>query len=93
MQFLSHDNRATIDEICQYFGGEGYDIYHLDVHTTTEMLVIVDVNDDVFVTFEPTEEDTSLYRVYDLDHDVKFSEVAHLWADTITKLTQGGEHQ
>lgn len=86
MQFLSYDNRATLDEICQYFGGEGYDIYQLDAGTQTTMLVIVDINGDVFATFEPTEEDPCLYRVYDLDYDVKFSEVAHLWADTITTL-------
>jgi hypothetical protein len=84
MQFLSHDNRATLNEIRQYFSGEGYDIYRLDADTQTELLVVVDINGDVFATFEPIVDMPSLYQVYELDYDVAFSEVAHLWADTIT---------
>jgi hypothetical protein len=84
MLFLAYDTQATLDEILAYFNGEGYNTYQLDADTSAEMLVIVDCNDDVFATFEVL--DDKVYQVYELDYDVKFSEVAHLWGDRITKL-------
>ena len=87
------DGQATLDEILIHF--RGYSIYHLDANTTTELIAIVRPNGNVLITFEPIgyEDDDGtpdVYQVYDTYYDnVKFSEVAHLWADTITKL-QGG---
>jgi hypothetical protein len=84
------DGQATIDEIRMYFNN--HNIYLLDANTTAELIVVVAPNGNVLVTFEPIgyEDDDGtpdVYEVYDTNYDdVKFSEVARLWADTIIKL-------
>ena len=77
------DYQATLDEILTAF--KGYTIYGFDDNT---YICIVDSLGNVYATFESIGYD--VYQVYDMDYDnVKFAEVAHLWADTITKI-QGG---
>ena len=84
------DYQATLDEILAAFKGDT--IYGLDDNT---FICVVDSLGNVYATFESIgyEEDDGtpdVYQVYDMEYDdVKFAEVAHMWADTITKL-QGG---
>ena len=87
LELMYLDGQATLDEIMMYF--PNHSIYILDINTISEMVVVVKPNDDVYVTFEKIDDDDGtpdVYQVYDTNYDVKFSEVAHLWADTITKL-------
>ena len=91
MMIVTHpDYQATLDEILAAFSG--HTIYGLDHN---EYVCIVDSLGNVYATFESIgyEEDDGtpdVYQLYDMNYDnVKFAEVAHLWADTITKL-QGG---
>lgn len=80
------DGQATLDEILIHF--RGYHIYGLDGNAD---IVVVESNGNVLITFEliDCENDGTpdVYQVYDTNYDdVKFSEVAHLWADAVTKL-------
>lgn len=76
--------RFTLNAIRGKFSHSDYSIYRLDADTPSEMIVVVNFDGNVLVTFEPID---GVYQVYDdCYYNVKFSEVAHLWADTITKL-------
>lgn len=85
------DGQATLAEIMLCF--DGYDIYILDANTSIEMIAVVDTNGYLLVTFELLEDDDGtpdVYQVYDTNYDnVKFAEVARLWADTITSAVVG----
>ena len=85
------DGQATLDEIVMHF--PSHNIYILDINTISEMVVVVDTNGNVHITFEKIEDDDGtpdVYQVYDTNYDnVKFAEVARLWSDTIMKI-QGG---
>ena len=84
------DYQATLDEILTAFKGDT--VYFLGDNT---FIFIVDSLGNVYATFESIgyEEDDGtpdVYQVYDMEYDdVKFSEVAYLWGNKITKL-QGG---
>lgn len=86
------DNRVTLDEILAAFPNNT--VYCLDEDTISEMIVVVDKNGYVYVTFEVMDYESdgtpNVYQVYDTHYDhIKFTEVAYLWADTVTKI-QGG---
>lgn len=80
---------ATLNEIIMYF--DDHRVYRLDADTTTELVVVVDLNGYVLVTFEPVDDNNDstpkVYQVYDTNYDnVLFSEIAYLWADVVVKL-------
>lgn len=91
LQLMYLDGQATLDEIKMYF--PNHNIYILDINTIYEMVVVVVPNGNIEVTFEKINDNDGtpdVYQVYDTNYDnVPFDEVAHLWADTITKI-QGG---
>lgn len=92
MMMVTHpDYQATLDEILEAFKGDT--VYGLDHNT---FICIVDSLGNVYATFESIgyEEDDGtpdVYQLYDMNYDVKFAEVAHLWSNSspITKI-QGG---
>lgn len=93
IELMHLDGQGTLDEIVMYF--PKHDIYILDINTISEWVVVVKPNGNVYATFEKIDDDDgtpNVYQLYDTNYDnVKFSEVAHLWADTTTKI-QGSDN-
>ncbi len=86
---IDADGQATLDEIIEAFSG--YKIYRIDAFSKQEMVVVVEPAGNVYVTFELVDDNDDgtpdVYQVYDTNYDnVKFKEVAFLWADTVKRV-------
>ena len=70
----------TLDQILATYPNRN--IYILDANTVSELVVVVEPNGNVLITFEKIDD---AYQVYDTYYDnVKFSEVAWYWGNTVT---------